>query len=221
MSKLAKWFKASREKEVREKVLKHAELVEETARCLVDFIVKWIKEKEIDEALFTVIHNKEHEADVVRRDVLRVLAASTALEPHIRVHLARIVRQIDWVADWSLECARLVIALGPIEISPEIAESILSMINEVYFTVKATRDCIKAMFEDPFKTLNLCDEVERLEEKVDDLYQTYRKLFSEKCSNLLTPKALLFFHAIDAIEMMADKCEDTCDNVREYVVSTA
>ncbi|RLE92999.1 MAG: hypothetical protein DRN04_08570 [Thermoprotei archaeon] len=221
MSKLARWFKTSREKEVREKVLRHAELVEETAKYLVDFIVKWIKENEIDEALFTVIHNKEHEADIVRRDVLRILAASTALEPHVRVHLARIVRQIDWVADWCLESARLIIALASVKVSSEIVDSILAMLNEVYSTVKATRDCIKAMFEDPFETLNLCDEVEKLEEKVDDLYQTFRKLFSEKCSEIPTSKALLFFHAIDAIEMMTDKCEDTCDNIREYVVSSA
>ncbi|HDI75334.1 MAG TPA: DUF47 family protein [Thermoprotei archaeon] len=221
MSKIADWFRRERERGVREKLLKHAELVEETAKYLVEFMKKKVKENYVDDSLFTIIDNKEHEADVLRREILRILAASKVLKPEVRMQLARIVRQADWVADWALEAARLALALRQATVSTEVVDSLVDMISEVYITVQKTRECITAMFEDPFKTLNLCDEVEKLEENVDDLYQKTRRLFVEKCSDLPIAAAILFFHMMDAIEMMADKCEDTCDNIREYVVSVA
>jgi len=217
MSDVGSWFSARRQKRIREEIVRHSEHIIETVSEFVKFASKWADESTIDEGLFQRIANIESEADGIRRKILDLLAEAE-MDPGIRTYLARIVRQVDWVADWALEAARLMTLIPPDGVCPELRQVALKMLNRVLDTAKATHESILMMFKDPIATLDLADRVERLEEEVDDLYQEARRVFLYKCSNLTPVFAIVTFHLLDAIEMMADKCEDTCDCIREFVV---
>ena len=65
--------------------------------------------------------------------------------------------------------------------------------------------------------MKAADEVERPEERVDDLYEGARALIG-KDATMGVGVAILMGQLLDAIEMVADWCEDTCDQVRVIVV---
>ena len=60
-------------------------------------------------------------------------------------------------------------------------------------------------------------EVERLEEKVDDLHENARRLLAKE-EKLTVGAAVLMNELYDAVEMVADWCEDACDQVRIIIV---
>ena len=69
-------------------------------------------------------------------------------------------------------------------------------------------------------SLKAADEVERLEEKVDDLHQKARSYLSDiKSDGIHVGSIILLGEFIDAIENTADRCEDTCDQVRVMAVT--
>jgi uncharacterized protein Yka (UPF0111/DUF47 family) len=59
--------------------------------------------------------------------------------------------------------------------------------------------------------------VERLEEKVDDLHENARRLLAKE-EKLSVGAAVLMNELYDAVEMVADWCEDACDQVRIIIV---
>jgi uncharacterized protein Yka (UPF0111/DUF47 family) len=73
------------------------------------------------------------------------------------------------------------------------------------------------MMTKPGEALQAADDVEREEEKVDDLHEKARILLVKED----LPKAgivVLISQLFDALEMIADACEDACDQVRIIMV---
>ncbi len=73
------------------------------------------------------------------------------------------------------------------------------------------------MMTKPSEALQAADLVERLEEKVDDLHEKARALLARED----LPHAgvvVLISQLLDALEMIADACEDACDQVRIIMV---
>jgi len=73
------------------------------------------------------------------------------------------------------------------------------------------------MAEKPTEALKAADEVERLEEKVDDLFEKSRRLLAKE-EKLKVGVAILMNELFETIELAADSCEDACDQVRIIVV---
>jgi uncharacterized protein Yka (UPF0111/DUF47 family) len=68
--------------------------------------------------------------------------------------------------------------------------------------------------------LKAADQVERLEEKVDKLYQTARSnLVDIKTNGIRVGSVILLAQFVEAIENTSDRCEDTCDQVRVMAVT--
>ena len=77
--------------------------------------------------------------------------------------------------------------------------------------------CVNKILTEPEEALQAADAVEREEEKVDDLHEKVRMLLGKE--NL--PKAgvaVLVGQLFEALEMIADSCEDVCDHVRIIMV---
>ena len=66
--------------------------------------------------------------------------------------------------------------------------------------------------------VDVADSVERLEEEVDKLYEDARREFIKESLNLTPGVAIMLACLLDAIENVADRCEDTCDRLREVAV---
>jgi uncharacterized protein Yka (UPF0111/DUF47 family) len=68
--------------------------------------------------------------------------------------------------------------------------------------------------------LRATDEVERLEEKVDKLYQGARSNLKDIQTNGIRVGAIILLSQFtEAIENTADRCEDSCDQVRVMAVT--
>jgi uncharacterized protein Yka (UPF0111/DUF47 family) len=79
------------------------------------------------------------------------------------------------------------------------------------------RECVNKMMTKPEEALQAADAVEREEERVDNLHEKARRLLGkEKMPN--AGIAVLVSQLFEALEMIADSCEDACDHVRVIMV---
>jgi uncharacterized protein Yka (UPF0111/DUF47 family) len=82
-------------------------------------------------------------------------------------------------------------------------------------------DCIEKLTNRKFQdALKAADEVERLEEQMDGLYQMARRSISRlKTGTVEIGQAILLSDFMDALETITDRCEDSCDEVRVIAVT--
>jgi uncharacterized protein Yka (UPF0111/DUF47 family) len=91
------------------------------------------------------------------------------------------------------------------------------MVKNVKECTMSLRKCVNKMMEKPEDALQAADDVEREEEKVDDINEKARALLGKE----ELPKAgiaVLISQLFEALEMIADACEDACDQVRVIIV---
>lgn len=217
MSNVFNWFKNRREALLKKEFIRYASTIVEVVEIFQELMYKWIKgnyKKEYVELL----RAKERDADIQRRRILTMLAEST-MDSAVKVYLARIARQADLIADWCLEASRIVDILSSKTLPVQVTNTLEQITKILLEASRATREAIKSMFEDPSGTMELCDKVERLEEDIDALYQELRRAYTSSKSDDSPSITVLFFEMFDAVENIADRCEDTCDAIREFVVS--
>ena len=217
MSNVFNWFKSRREALLKEEFIRYSNTIVEVVEIFQELMDRWIKgnyKKEYVELL----RAKERDADIQRRRILTMLAEST-MDSAVKVYLARIARQADLIADWCLEASRIVDILSSKTLPVQVTNTLEQITKILLEAARMTREAIKSMFEDPSGTMELCDKVERLEEDIDALYQELRRAYTSSKSDDSPSITVLFFEMFDAVENIADRCEDTCDAIREFVVS--
>ncbi len=217
MSSILKWFQGRREKAIRDEFTRYVDTIVEVVERFEEVLRSWVSGKYRAEYV-EILHAKERDADTQRRNILTMLAEST-MESAAKVYLARVARQADLIADWCLEASRIIDIVSETTLPEEVSSVLLEMGRVIGEEVRKAREAVKCMFECPHRALECCDEVERLEEKVDDLYHDLRKKYLSSGSDLPAPVTTLLFEVFDAVENIADRCEDTCDAIREFMVS--
>jgi len=217
LSELLKWFEKRREKKAIDMIEKHLA----TTMSAVEDLEAAVKaaaendEKKMKICLERVTKN-EMEADGMRRKVMDLLAHGE-LPPIDREDLMHLVKRVDMVADWSREAARLLEVI-PIERIPNSLDTpLLKMMEGVRKCAVALRKCIDRMMDKPMEALEAADEVERLEEAVDELHTNTRRVFVQE-RDMQSSVAVLLNELLEALEMIADSCENTCDQVRIIMV---
>jgi predicted phosphate transport protein (TIGR00153 family) len=162
------------------------------------------------------VTNAEKEADSLRRKVMEELSLGE-LPPIDREDLMHLAKRVDMVADWSRESSRILNAIPKGKMPDTLKKASLEMAAGVKECAFALRKCINQLAKKPEQALAAADEVERLEERVDDLYEDARVLLGRD-TTMSVGVAILMSELLDAIEMVADWCEDACDQVRIIVV---
>jgi predicted phosphate transport protein (TIGR00153 family) len=217
LSELLKWFEKRRENKAVTTMQRHLatimSAVEDLEKALKALIIN--NEKETKAAIGRVI-SAEKEADRLRRVVMTDLSGGE-LPPTDREDLMHLIKRIDMVADWSRESTRILGATPMKDVPDSLKKSAVEMIEGVRECAVALRKCINTMTEKPEEALKAADEVERLEEKVDDLFENSRRLLTKE-EKIKVGTAILMNELFDAIENAADACEDACDHVRIIIV---
>jgi uncharacterized protein Yka (UPF0111/DUF47 family) len=134
-----------------------------------------------------------------------------------REDLMNLVKRVDMVADWSRESTRILGAIPMEHVSQTIRKAFTEMIKSVKECTVSLQKCVNKMMTKPEEALQAADMVEREEEKVDDIYEKARVLIGRED----LPKAgvaVLASQLFEALEMIADSCEDACDQVRVIMV---
>ena len=167
-------------------------------------------------AIIDRIEKAEEEADSLRRKLMEELAGEK-LSLIDREDLMHLVKRVDMVADWCRESARVLRVIYKRSFPNGLMKDIESMAKGVEECALALQRAIEVMSESPEKALEKADEVERLEEKVDELHEKARfSMIEEK--GIEAGVLILISNLLGSIENVADACEDACDQIRVIVV---
>ena len=217
MSDLIAWFRKRREHEALKMMQNHLALVV-TAVENLERAVNAASEGNAGEMVQSIkrVEEAEIEADDVRRKLMIELARGE-LPPESREDLMHLVKRIDMVADWSREAGRILEIIPIGRVPSKLWEACKALSHGTVQCAASLRKCINRLIENPEEALKAADDVERLEEKVDELYAKARETFvSESFEE--TTVAILFRDLMDAVEMVADWCENSCDQARVIAV---
>jgi predicted phosphate transport protein (TIGR00153 family) len=217
LSELIKWFEKRRETKALATIQRHLALttaiVEDLEKAILAATEK--KEKEMQKYIERVTSG-EKEADALRRKVMDDVSKGE-LTPTDRADLMDLVKRVDMVADWSRESTRVLHAI-PIEHVPEpLRNELVEMVKNVKECAVSLQKCVNKIMTKPDEALQAADAVERQEERVDDLHEKARALLG-KAELPKAGVAVLISQLFEALEMIADACEDACDEVRIIMV---
>jgi len=215
------WLKARRTVKAMQLVSEHTKMtnitVEQLSKCIRNAIDG--KKDELHRN-FQLLEQKEREADGLRKRIIEELARGE-LPVDERVGLMRLGRLIDWITDWAHEASRILVLFDLSVMPKQIQNVIVEMCTTVLECTLKVGDCVEKLMNGALEeSLRAADEVERLEEKVDQLYQKARSNLNDiETNGIRIGSIILLSHFIEAIENTSDRCEDTCDQVRVMAVT--
>jgi hypothetical protein len=214
---LIKWFAKRKETKALTAVQRHLALttgiVEDLEKAIRAAIEGDLKEMQI---FIERVASSEKEADKLRRGVMDEVSTGE-LSPTDRENLMSLVKRVDMVADWSRESTRILGAIPMAHVPPSIKEAAIKMVVSVKECAVSLQKCVNKIMTKPEEALQAADVVEREEERVDDIHEKARVLMGKED----LPKAgvaVLVGQLFEALEMIADSCEDACDQVRIIIV---
>jgi hypothetical protein len=217
LSELLEWFKKRREERLLQLVEQHLETVVRVVENLENTIKAATRHNEKEMATWAKrVVNGEKEADKMRREVMDKLSRG-ALPSGDREDLMNLVKQVDMIADWSRESIRVLNAFSVNRIPDSLNKACLEMVKGSKECAFAVRKCFIRMINKPEEALQVADQVERQEEKVDFLHEKARRLLVRE-TEMKAGLAVLVNELFEAIEMIADYCEGACDQVRIIIV---
>jgi predicted phosphate transport protein (TIGR00153 family) len=217
LSDLLKWFEKRKETKALGVVQRHLALtigiVEDLEKAIQAAVSGDVKEMR---RCIERVASSEKEADVLRRKVVDEISTGE-LSPTDREDLMGLVKKVDMVADWNRESTRILGAISMESVPDRIKAEFSDMIKAVKACVLSLQKCVNKMMTKSEEALQAADEVEREEEKVDDIHEEARILLGKED----IPRAgvaILVSQLFEAMEMIADSCEDVCDQVRVIMV---
>jgi predicted phosphate transport protein (TIGR00153 family) len=139
--------------------------------------------------------------------------------PEERDDLMELVRAVDSIADWSKEAGRILNVIHLDKAPQEMRDAALNMAKADADCVSVLDECLKVISTDPKDAINLANKVELLEEDIDELYSQARQHLANLEFNGWTMGSLILLNEfLDALETVADWCENTADIVRAVSV---
>jgi predicted phosphate transport protein (TIGR00153 family) len=213
------WFAPKRGENVLEMVEEHLKLTQDAVSDLyrmVEASASGLEKNSKD--LFESVSRLEMRADALRREMVEELTKSEMF-PEERGDLMELVRAVDWVADWSKEAGRILIIIPFDKVPEEMKTAAQNMCRANVDCVTVLARCIKALPEKPREAISLANEVELLEEELDELYSVARAHLATLEFPGFSMGALILLNMfLDALETVADWCENTADIVRAVAV---
>ena len=217
MSELIKWFAKRKETKALMTVQRHLALTTGIVEDLEKAMRASIKgDKKETERCIQRVASSEKEADGLRRNVMDEISTGE-LSPTDREDLMNLVKKVDMVADWSRESTRILGAIPMDNVPVSIKDESIEMVVNVKECAVSLQKCVNSIMTKPGEALKAADTVERQEEKVDDIHEKARILLGKEDIQK-AGVAVLIGQLFEAIEMIADSCEDACDQVRVIIV---
>ncbi|MEM3755019.1 MAG: DUF47 family protein [Candidatus Bathyarchaeia archaeon] len=219
---LLSWIAKKRNEKIIEMMNKHLELTAKTLDKLIDAYMLKVKGIE-EEAKKSVeeIGEIERKADEIRREIAIELTKSE-IPPSERADLMHLNRRLDMITDWANGAARILAIIQLNNISNVLTNLGMEMIELARDCTYSVKKCLNKLLKNVKDALDSADEVERLEEKIDEKYLDVRKMYvSLEEPNVKASEAVLITQFFDAVEQVADSCENTIDLVRVIAIRLA
>lgn len=210
------WMGEAREKKILEICDGHIRKVVETVAGMDKAVSGFcnLENKKIEEG-FKESFKSEREADDAKRKILEELSKGI-FHPINRDEIIRLTMTADEIAANAKAAARRLKYVDPKKLQDDLRKTIKTFSSEVLEISNRTHENFIALTKKPKSAIPLSHEVERLEEKIDDLR-----------AEELTPKLLVWYKKVkdlgaalllkeitDNMENIADLCEDVSDIIR-------
>ena len=216
-----RWMGEARERKILEICDDHIKKVVDTVVGMSKAVQGFcdINIKKVDEG-FQEVFKSERAADEVKRKILEELSKGI-IHPINRDAIIRLTITADEVAANAKAAARKLHYLDPKKLHEKLREIIRTFSKDLVSISNRTYEAFVALTKDSKTAVVLSHEVERLEEKIDDLR-----------ADELTPELLIWYKKVkdigpsmvlkeitDNMEDVADFCEDVSDIIRSIAVS--
>jgi predicted phosphate transport protein (TIGR00153 family) len=221
MGNLRKWLQSRNEENLMGKTVA---FVKKVLECVVEFergFNFFADEKNHQLALEVLerVDQLEHEADVMRRELLQQITKSD-MPPNTREDLARLVTGIDRIANTTNSAGRRLSQIDEKNIrilGDEIITLLFEMIQHSLEATKILFNLIKRFPDLESKDVfPITENIQRLEHKCDVIHsEIYRKLNHLPITNVsMNPFiAMELKDIIDIFEEISDKVEDVADYI--------
>ena len=213
------WIAPKRGEDVLKMVEDHLELTKNAVSSLYSLVESVSEERDDVKQLYDSVSDLEMEADDLRRKMVDELTKGEMF-PEERGDLMELVRAVDWIADWSKEAGRILIIIPFKKAPEEMKKAAQDMCRANLDCVSILAKCIHELHsKNPKEALNLANKVELLEEELDELYSIARgHLATMEFPDFSTGALILLNMFLDALETVADWCENSADIVRAVAV---
>lgn len=203
-------FSGKAERKIRELFNEQIKVISESLTILTQTVEAFINDDEdIAEYSFR-LHNKEHEADEIRRQIESVITEGAFL-PFYREDYQRLADLIDDAADRAVGVAQALVLQKP-EFPKELHSDFLKLARQVEATFIPFKQ-IASLFDKPEEAEKLCLEVSKSEQECDSIeWKLLKKLYAvegmDRAEQLLSGRIIqLLSRTADAIENAADRVQ--------------
>jgi predicted phosphate transport protein (TIGR00153 family) len=174
--------------------------------------------QEESDKYFWILHEKEHEADIVRTELIEKVSTSEMF-PEEKMDMIDLARAIDFIADSGHEAGRILSIIHLNEAPDEMKKIILDIGNADKACVESLTECFTAMRSKPKNCIELTQKVEAIEEQIDMLYAQSRVNFGKlKFVGWDIGPLHMLAEFVDSLEQVADWCENTSDIIKAIAV---
>jgi len=215
------WIASRREREVLLKSLEHLSKVRDVVQHFIEML-NGIERGDLGKAAeeYRLVYTIEEDADKIKRSIIEYLSKGF-LHPLDREDLMRLVLSCDDIAAYVKASARKLNLLYKLELQvpSEAVKCFKDISLEILRAVDDLVEAVKEITRSIEKTIALTHEVERIEEKIDEMRLESFKIIHSLCSESFNFKCIMLKEIIDDLEMASDKCEDVADVLRMIAVS--
>ncbi len=175
------------------------------------------KRKEAEECikrLFLV----EIEVDNLRRAVFEELTRGS-LPSNDREDIMHLVKRLDVMADHVKDSARNVSILMEADVPKDIWELYVKMANTLVKCASTLRNSIEALGKNSARARKLAEKVDQIEGIADEEYLRIKNVLLKRGDEMSSATLLMLKDLVDAMEHVADTCDDTADYIRILTVA--
>ncbi|MHB1380789.1 MAG: DUF47 domain-containing protein [Thermoleophilia bacterium] len=159
------------------------------------------------------LSNLEQEADSLRRNITRELAASDL--KHARTELfRRLVHTTDDVADTAKRAGRFLLIIEDLLLPPAMKSDIVKMTSLSQSAMASLAEAVQNLGEPPGNRIEYVARITDLEESVDDV--EFKLQLEASKLQLDTWSTIIFWRLILTISRIADYVEDAADELLAY-----
>ena len=155
------------------------------------------------------------EADQLRRQILLEVERRVD-DVFLKNYLAKLLRMLDRVSEWIKKVSRYLDIIPYLEIPIELRKSIEELSKLDLKTIESIFNATRALIEeDRDAVFKYALEVEKIEEKADDILHIARKNLVVIESSIRNPALIVMLSGfIEALENVTDYAEDVADILR-------
>ncbi len=225
MGSLIEFLKRETAKNVLEKTIKHAQIVQECVKELEVGLKLLLKEKNLEKANknFLKVDLLEDDADKLRRRIQKDVSKGE-LNPSIRLNLSHLVKRLDDVANCSTGVARRIVTI-PISFWEQSSEETVSIILKIIETTVEAVDYLDKIVIDLMEERKNVREYAKLinqyEHEVDLLNIKLRKSLQETDYKVNFFTIFTIGNIFDILEAISDSIEGVADYIMVLLTSTS